>query len=62
MGTVYIYRWAQYLGMPVLGGAYKGQRCVVLARGARNSCWVRFEDGYEAITSRNALKRAEVVN
>ena len=36
----------------------KGQRCDVLARGKMNSCLVKFEDGFTAITSRNALRRA----
>jgi hypothetical protein len=48
--SVYIYRWNRM--------GRKGQRCVVLARGAMNSCRVLFEDGFEAITSRNALKKA----
>ena len=48
--TVYIYRWNRM--------DRKGQRVIVLARGSMNSCWVRFEDGFEAITSRNALRRA----
>lgn len=37
----------------------KGQICKVLVRGKRNSCLVEFEDGFRAVTSRNALKRAE---
>jgi hypothetical protein len=45
----YIYRWNRM--------GRKGQRCVVLARGRMNSCWVRFEDGFEAVTSRNALRK-----
>lgn len=51
----YVYRWAKYLGMPVLGGARKGQLCKVLVRGRRNSCLIEFPDGYQAVTSRNAL-------
>ena len=36
----------------------KGQRCAVLVRAkAMNSCLVRFEDGFEAITSRNAIRK-----
>jgi hypothetical protein len=35
----------------------KDQLCRVLARGKMNSCLVIFEDGYLAITSRNALRR-----
>jgi hypothetical protein len=34
----------------------KGQLCLVLARGAMNSCLCMFEDGYTMVTSRNALK------
>ena len=37
----------------------KGQRCIVLCRGSMNSCMVRFEDGHEAVTSRNALAEAK---
>lgn len=53
----YVYRWARYLGMPVLDGMRKGERCRVLIRGKRNSCLIEFPDGMQAITSRNALKR-----
>lgn len=45
----YIYRWDRQ--------GRKGQPCAVTARGSRNSCCVRFADGYQMITSRNALKR-----
>ncbi|WP_156910076.1 hypothetical protein [Rubritepida flocculans] len=38
----------------------RGQRLRVLARGTLNSCLVEFEDGFRAITSRNALRRASV--
>lgn len=34
-----------------------GQLCAVAARGAMNSCLVRFADGFEVITSRNYLRR-----
>lgn len=54
----YVYRWAKYLGMPVLGGIRKGQRCKVLVRGKRNSCLIEFPDGLQAVTSRNALRKA----
>jgi hypothetical protein len=48
---VYIYRWNRM--------GRKGQRCIVLCRGTMNSCLVRFvDDGFEAVTSRNALKKA----
>jgi hypothetical protein len=35
----------------------KGQPLRVLVRGAMNSCLVEFEDGYQAVTSRNALRK-----
>jgi hypothetical protein len=53
----YVYRWTKCLGMPVLGGERKGQLCNVLVRGKRNSCLIEFPDGYQAVTSRNALRR-----
>ena len=46
----YIYRWDRQ--------RRKGQLCLVLARGAMNSCLIKFEDGYTMVTSRNALKLA----
>lgn len=45
----YVYRWNRM--------GRKGQTCTVLARGTMNSCLVEFEDGYLAVTSRNALRR-----
>ena len=45
----YIFRWDRH--------GRKDQPCVVLARGAMNSCLVKFEDGYTMVTSRNALQR-----
>ena len=35
----------------------KGQFCKVVVRGKRNSCLVEFEDGYRAVTSRNAIRK-----
>lgn len=55
----YIYRWSKHLGMPVLGGNRKGQLCRVLVRGKRNSCLIEFQDGFRAVTSRNALRKAD---
>ena len=54
----YVYRWAKCLGMPVIGGVRKGQLCKVLVRGKRNSCLIEFPDGLQAVTSRNALRKA----
>lgn len=48
---VYVYRWNRM--------GRKGQRCRVLARGAMNSCAVIFEDGFRAVTSRNALAKVK---
>jgi hypothetical protein len=45
----YIYFWNRM--------GRKGQFCKVIARGKMNSCWVEFEDGFAAITSRNALRK-----
>lgn len=53
----YYYAWSRCLGMPVCEGTRKGMRCRVLVRGAKNSALIEFEDGYQAITSRNALRR-----
>lgn len=36
----------------------KGQRCAVLIRAVMNSCLV-FEDGFTAVTSRNAIRKAK---
>ena len=37
----------------------KGQRCRVIVRGKMNSAWIQFEDGFEAVTSRNALRKVQ---
>lgn len=50
---LYIYRWNR----PGLPGR-KGTLCRVLVRGSMNSALVEFLDGFRAVTSRNALKRA----
>ena len=39
----------------------KGQICTVLCRGKMNSCLVEFDDGYRAVTSRNALRKAAIL-
>lgn len=54
----YRYSWGPRFvvpGLPVL--SRKGEACRMLARGAMNSALVEFEDGYQAIVSRNALRR-----
>ncbi len=35
----------------------KGQFCRVICRGTMNSCLLEFEDGFRAVTSRNALRK-----
>lgn len=45
----YIYFWNRM--------ERKGQFCRVITRGKMNSCEVEFEDGFRAITSRNALRK-----
>ncbi|WP_062235801.1 hypothetical protein [Aureimonas sp. N4] len=46
---LYLYRWDRQ--------GRKGQTCTVTARGTMNSCCVRFSDGYQMVTSRNALAK-----
>ena len=36
----------------------KGQRCRVVARGAKNTVMVRFGDGLQVVTSRYAVRKA----
>ena len=45
----YLYRWDRQ--------GRKGQPCKVLARGTLNSCLVEFADGYQMVTSRNAIRK-----
>lgn len=54
----YRYTWGPRFkvpGLPVL--SRKGETCIVLARGAMNSALVEFEDGCQAVVSRNALRK-----
>ena len=48
-GRGYVYRWG--------GAGRKGEICVVTARGSMNSRRVEFKDGFQMITSGNALAR-----
>ena len=57
----YIYSWGPRGNMP---GAMsrKGQTCRIIAppagkKAAMNSALVEFDDGYQAVVSRNALRR-----
>jgi hypothetical protein len=47
---MYLYRWNRM--------DRKNQLCKVLVRGKQNSCLVEFLDGFKAVTSRNALRKA----
>lgn len=54
MNVRYVFRWKR----PGLPGR-KGTYCTVQVWGKKNSCLVKFEsDGYRAVVSRNALRRA----
>lgn len=52
-------------GFPQCPGKYpelgkrRGRRCRILARGAKNSVHLEFDDGYKTITSANGLRRAK---
>jgi len=49
-----VWRWRARLGERC------GQRCRVVARGAKNSVLVEFEaDGYRVVTSRYAVRRVK---
>jgi hypothetical protein len=52
----YIYRWGVKFPRTL---DRKGQRCRVLVRGRMNSCAVEFQDGFRAVVSRNALRKAK---
>lgn len=54
----YRYAWGPRYKVPgLLVLSRKGETCIVLARGAMNSALVEFEDGYQAVISRNALRK-----
>lgn len=53
----YVWRWSESVGLPSLPGR-KGTRCRVVVRDRMNKAWVEFEDGFEAVVSRNGLRRA----
>lgn len=60
MKALYIYRWGpRWSGSPGPAAlSRKGHTCELLVRGAKNSALVRFEDGFLAVVSRNALRKA----
>jgi hypothetical protein len=49
-----IYTWGNNPKRETL----KGRRCRVLARGAKNSCLIEFENGQREIVSRYAVRPA----
>lgn len=49
----YTYAW----GPRLMGFNRKGRACRVLVRGSMNSALVEFEDGFQAIVSRSALRK-----
>ena len=62
-GAGYVYSWGPRIkAWPAASRLKqldrKGQPCTVLARGAMNSALIEFTDGYQAVVSRNALRRA----
>lgn len=58
IGSWYRWAWSKYpresWDRP---GGRKGQRCRLLAVGAKNSALVEFEDGQRFVTSRYGLRR-----
>jgi len=62
MDYEYVYSWGPRLkqwpkSSPLLQLDRKGEHCRVLARGALNSALIEFEDGAQAVVSRNALRK-----
>ena len=53
----YIYAWGNNPKRKTL----KGRACKVLARMAKNSIVIEFEDGQQEVTSRNAIRTAKEV-
>ncbi len=55
----YVYSWGPRGNMP---GAMsrKGQYCRVIARGGMNTALIEFNDGFQAVISRNALRKRVV--
>jgi hypothetical protein len=58
----YLYRWAPKVWGRLRGLDKKGQACRVLVRGGRNSALIEFQDGTQAVVSRNALKRVTALD
>ena len=50
----YVYAWNRM--------GRKGQFFRVICRGTMNSCLIEFEDGFRAVTSRNAIRKREDAN
>lgn len=60
MTVMYRYAWGPRLVIPGLAVLdRKGELCRVIVRGRMNSALIEFErDGFRAVVSRNALRRA----
>jgi hypothetical protein len=56
---MHLWRWGTCGGRYPELGLRKGQLCRVVARGAKNSCLIEFEDGVRFIASRNGLGVAD---
>lgn len=53
-GTTYVYAWGNNEKRKTM----KGRECVVLARGAKNSCMIQFLDNSQReCVSRNSLRK-----
>lgn len=58
MAFPYRYVWGPRFHVPgLLVLDRKGSRCRIVARGAKNSALIEFEDGERAVVSRNALRK-----
>lgn len=51
----YVWFWNP---SPMRPMARKGQRCRIVVRGTMNSALIEFEDGFQVVASRNALRKA----
>jgi hypothetical protein len=52
--TTYIFRWDRH--------GRKGQRCVILARGTMNSCFVRFDPRILGARSQDNVRRPAIAS
>ena len=58
---VYRFRSGPPAGYPnAVRAVLYGRRCRMVCRGRMNSCLIEMEDGTRVVTSRNAVRAAEV--